>query len=145
MQWTEGPSLGFSAAEPSKLYLPVDPTADAPTVAAQEKDPASLLNRVRRLVALKHSEPALAAYAEFVPLYAEPNAYPFVFARADGRDVVLAVFNPSAAATTAELPWDVPFKELALLAGKELRARKTGAQLRLDVPPQSYALYRLVR
>ena len=40
MQWSSEKNLGFSSAAPEKLYLPVDPAGDAPTVAEQEKDPA---------------------------------------------------------------------------------------------------------
>lgn len=146
MQWTEGPNLGFSSADASRLYLPVDASADAPNVAAQEKDPTSLLNRVRRLISLKRDEPALAAYAELVPLYARDNGYPFVFARANGSDVLLAVFNPAAAGATAEFPLSVPHKRLRLLAGQQLRTKRTAAdRMRIDVPGRSYALYRLVR
>jgi maltose alpha-D-glucosyltransferase/alpha-amylase len=82
MQWSGGKNLGFSDAQPEQLYLPVDPSADAPNVAAQEKNPNSLLNKTRRLIALHHSEPALANYAEFVPIHpaadATASAYPFV-------------------------------------------------------------------
>ena len=34
MQWDNSANLGFSAAAADKLYLPVDPAADAPTVTA---------------------------------------------------------------------------------------------------------------
>lgn len=59
MQWSGGKNLGFSDGAPSDLYLPVDPSADAPNVAAQEKDPRSLLNKTRQLIALRHSEPGI--------------------------------------------------------------------------------------
>ena len=38
MQWAAGKNLGFSGADASLLYLPVDASPDAPTVAAQEGD-----------------------------------------------------------------------------------------------------------
>ena len=109
MQWTGGKNLGFSTAEPAKLYLPVDPAADAPNVAAQENDPDSLLNRVRRLIPLKHTEPALAAYAEFVPLYAEPSL-PVCLRAGQRRPVLLVVFNPAGMPSTAQfrLPRRLP-------------------------------------
>jgi maltose alpha-D-glucosyltransferase/alpha-amylase len=145
MQWTAGRNLGFSTADPSKLYLPVDAAADAPNVEAQQLDPGSLLNRVRSLVKLKHTEPALAAYAGFVPLYAKENAYPFVFARSSGTDTLLAIFNPAARLETAEARLTTPFRTLALLAGKETKNTRLGEALRIEVPGQTYALYRLVR
>src|SRR5699024_7188684 len=61
MQWSAGKNLGFSESEPEKLYLPVDPAADAPTVQAQEADPNSLLNYTKAIIALRHSQPDLQA------------------------------------------------------------------------------------
>jgi maltose alpha-D-glucosyltransferase/alpha-amylase len=145
MQWTAGRNLGFSTADPAKLYLPVDAAADAPNVEAQLNDRASLLNRVRSLIALKHAEPALAAYADFLPLYAKEDAYPFIFARSSGASALLAIFNPAARPETAEVRLAIPFRTLTLLAGKETQNTRRGEVLRIEVPGQTYALYRLVR
>lgn len=121
MQWSGGKNLGFSDAQPEQLYLPVDPSADAPNVAAQEKNPNSLLNKTRRLIALHHSEPALANYAEFVPIHpaadATTSAYPFVYARAAGKDVVLVMLNPRAAASEATFPVNIKFRKFKTLCG----------------------------
>ena len=144
MQWASGPNLGFSTAQPAQLYLPVDPAADAPTVAAQESDPDSLLNRTRRLIRLKHTEPALAAYAEFVPLFAQPNTYPFVFARASGTSVLLIVFNPAARPVTAQFDFATARKGFELLAGRAIAIKDTPGRLQLDLPAQSYAIYRVL-
>ena len=143
MQWTGGKNLGFSTAEPSQLYLPVDSAPDAPNVAAEERDPASLLNRVRRLIALKHTEPALAAYAEFIPLYAKENTYPFVYARASGGNKLLIVINPAARPSVAQFPLAVTDSDWQLLAGTAVRFTRQESELRLEVPAQSYAIYRL--
>ncbi len=94
MQWNGGKNLGFSSAEPEKLYLPVDGRDCAPTVERQEKDPASLLNTVRRVLALRHAEPDLQAKPNFEAVYAEAGRYPFVYRR--GK-FLLAV-NPAARA-----------------------------------------------
>jgi len=145
MQWTAGRNLGFSTADPSRLYLPVDAAADAPNVEAQQGDPGSLLNRVRSLIKLKHTEPAMTAHAGFLPLYAKANAYPFVFARSSGADALLAIFNPAARPETAEVRLTIPFRTLVLLAGKDTRNTRLGDTLRIDVPGQTYALYRLLR
>ncbi len=143
MQWTSGRNLGFSSAEASRLWLPVDPDPDAPNVDAQEQDPASLLNRVRALVRLKHQEPALAAYAEFLPLYARENGHPFVYARANGREAILAVFNPAAGAASAEFDCPLAFKTGRLLAGRDAALVHRGSRVALEVPGQAYALYKL--
>jgi len=144
MQWTSGTNLGFSTAKPEQLYLPVDATADAPNVETQEKDPTSLLNRTRRLTHLKHTEPALAAYAEFVPLFAQPDTYPYVFARASGKSVLLVAFNPSAQAATAKFEFTTEHKGFELLAGRAAVIKDEPGHLQLEIPAQSYAIYRVV-
>jgi len=144
MQWTGGKNLGFSTADPARLYLPVDPAPEAPNVAAEEQDPDSLLNRVRKLIRLKHTEPALAAYADFVPLYAKKDTYPLVYARAGGGETLLVIFNPAARDTTARFTFPVGYRELQLLAGKEIHSTRTGRMLNLEVPGQTYAIYRTV-
>ena len=143
MQWTRGKNLGFSAAAPEKLYLPVDTAADAPTVAEQEMDSLSLLNRTRRLISLKHAEPALAAYAEFVPLYTRENAYPFVYARAKDKDVVLVFLNPSGTQANAEFTLPLDYSEMKLLAGREIALSKEGNNMKVQMPGQSYAIYKV--
>ena len=145
MQWTPFHDLGFSTARPSQLYLPVDQAPNPPNVASEERDPNSLLNRVRKLIRLKHTEPALAAYAEFVPLYAKSNTYPFVYARASGEETLLIIFNPAARDTTATFAFPVGYRELKLLAGKEVHVTKDGQTLNIDVPGQTYAIYQAVK
>jgi len=144
MQWSRGPTCGFSTADPSSLYLPVDPAPDAPNVADEEVDPQSLLNRVRRLIRLKHSEPALAAYAQFTVLYAEKSAYPFVFMRASGREQVLVVFNPADRPASAQFRAPIAYRQLELLAGEESRVTRLGDGVTVDAPGRTYAIYRLV-
>jgi maltose alpha-D-glucosyltransferase/alpha-amylase len=145
MQWTPGKNLGFSTADPSHLYLPVDPAADAPNVASEEGDPDSLLNRVRKLIALKHSEPALTAYAEFVPLYAKPFACPFIYARASGDHVVLVMFNPGPTPAVAQFPFSLPYRRMDRIAGKDVNLARSGPDLQVKMAPATYAIYRVVK
>jgi maltose alpha-D-glucosyltransferase/alpha-amylase len=145
MQWAAGRNLGFSTADPSHLYLPVDPATDAPNVAAQEGDADSLLNRVRRLIALKHAEPALTAYAEFVPLYAKSNACPFVYARASGNHVLLVLFNPAAKPADAQFRFPIAYRQLERLAGKEIHFTQNGPDLQVELAGGAYAIYRVVK
>ena len=90
---------GFSDADAASLYLPVDPAADAPTVAAQERDPHSLLRFVRTLLALRHGEPDLQADAPFELLCADPDR-PLIYRRGG----LLLAINPSGEALSAEAP-----------------------------------------
>jgi maltose alpha-D-glucosyltransferase/alpha-amylase len=143
MQWTHGKNLGFSGASAEKLYLPVDPADDAPVVSSQENDPHSLLFRTRRLIRLRHTEPALAAYAEFVPLYAREGKYPLVYARAKDKDVVLVVLNPSRIGAEATFDVNIPHSKLRLLAGKDLKVSGRNNSLSVVVPGKTYAIYKL--
>jgi maltose alpha-D-glucosyltransferase/alpha-amylase len=143
MQWSNGKNLGFSTAPAKKLYLPADPAEDAPNVEVEEKDINSLLNRTRRLIKLKNTEPALAAYAEFAPLYAEANSYPFVYARAKDKDVVLVFLNPSGKGSTAEFELNIPYSKMTLLAGKEIEITKSDRRISAAIAGQTYAIYKL--
>jgi glycosidase len=143
MQWTPGKNLGFSSAPPGKLYLPVDTAADAPNVESQEKDKGSLLNSVRRLINMKKSEHALAAYAEFVPVYAKENSYPFIFARAAGKETILAIFNPADRTETAEFTINLDAGDLELLAGNDIEISCDNGNYYVSVPGITYAIYKL--
>ncbi|MGD2035308.1 MAG: alpha-amylase family glycosyl hydrolase [Bacteroidales bacterium] len=143
MQWAPGKNLGFSDGEPEKLYLPVDNSPDAPTVADQENDPGSLLNKVKKLIELKKNEPALTGYAELIPVYAEENTYPFIYARRNGDDVVLCFFNPADRTEKADFTFPVKSGRLQLLAGDELIVSNKDTHYSVEVPPVSYAIYKL--
>jgi maltose alpha-D-glucosyltransferase/alpha-amylase len=100
MQWKTGKNLGFSKAEAEKLYLPVDSSADAPTVEDQEKDSASLLNTVKTLLNLRHRELDLQSKSNLEIIYAEKEKFPFIYRRGS---FVIAV-NSSEKKVTVELP-----------------------------------------
>ena len=62
MQWSPDRNAGFSRADPQKLYLPpvMDPVYgyEAVNVEAQRRDPSSLLNWMKRLIAVRKSHTA---------------------------------------------------------------------------------------
>ena len=81
MQWDNSPNHGFSSADAKDLYLPVDTSSDAPTVDQARQDPNSILNTLRRVIALRHEHPDLQADGPFEVIYAVKEQYPFVFKR----------------------------------------------------------------
>jgi maltose alpha-D-glucosyltransferase/alpha-amylase len=97
MQWNHEKNLGFSTAGSEELYLPVDNADDAPTVADQEKDPASLLNTVRSILALRHAHADLQADAPLKILLSEPGR-PLIYSRGE----MLIVLNTTGSTLTAE-------------------------------------------
>lgn len=143
MQWAPGKNLGFSTGDPASLYQAVDAAPDAPTVADQEKDPNSLLNKFRILTELKGKEAALQAYAEFVPVYAKENTYPFIYARANGNEVILCIYNPADRVEKAEFKLNVKAKGFTLLTGDKLPITTKDGNYTVEVPAVSYALYKL--
>jgi maltose alpha-D-glucosyltransferase/alpha-amylase len=146
MQWNSGKNLGFSTALPEKLYLPVDPSPDAPNVADQENDPNSLLNRLRYLIELKKTEPALKAYAEFIPIYAKENTYPFIFVRALDDDIILCFFNPADRKEKAEFKLNTPIKNMKYLVGDKIDLNKISeGYYSIEMEPVSYAIYKYSR
>jgi maltose alpha-D-glucosyltransferase/alpha-amylase len=145
MQWAPGKNLGFSSGDPEDLYLPVDQADDAPTVAAQENNPESLLNRFRKLVFLKTSEPALKAYAEFVPVYAAEKTYPFIYARANNNEIILCLYNPADCTESAQFNLNMTIEDFELLIGDELNIETQDGKYSVEMPPISYALYKVKR
>ena len=92
MQWDDSINKGFSDADPELLYLPVDPSEDAPSVSKQEHDSESLLNETKRLISLRHHFSDLQADAPFTVLQAGGPDEPFLYSR--GK-LVLAINTSS--------------------------------------------------
>ena len=142
MQWTAGLNKGFSVAGPERLHRAVDPAPDAPNVAAQEEDASSLLNKVKALVRLHNTEPALAAYAEFVPVYVEKGAYPFAYVRANGRQRLLVALNPAARQVSASFALGYSSRKPLLVAGSGSAVMGTQG-VTVTLGPASYAVFRV--
>jgi glycosidase len=98
MQWNGSENAGFSTAPADKLYLPIDPDPDRPDVATEKADPGSLLNTVRRLIALRRRTPALRTGGEVEVLH---SGYPFAFIRGGTH---LVVVNPCRSERTVPAP-----------------------------------------
>ena len=81
MQWAPGKNLGFSEADPSSLYLPVDSGCGAPTVETQQSDPGSLLSTVKALIALRRRYDDLSAEGDFEVIHAKAEDPLFVYRR----------------------------------------------------------------
>lgn len=127
MQWTEGKNKGFSEGSEDTLYLPLDPSSDAPTVETQKKLSGSLFNTVRDLIRLRHETADLQAAGEFEVLYAEKGKFPFVYRRGS---LTVAV-NPSE--EQAPLPKQAQNKEIIYSVGETDAYQKEG-----KMAPQSF-------
>jgi maltose alpha-D-glucosyltransferase/alpha-amylase len=140
MQWDASANAGFSTAPADRLYLPVDPAADRPTVAAQQADPGSSLHAVRALIALRHAHPALGASGSFTTLVAAAGRLPFVYERARDGERILVALNPSEQPCEVSLPADVRLSSPQNLAGESGAFRRGPHGWTVKLPATSYAV-----
>ena len=143
MQWADSANAGFSTAEAEKLYLPVDPAVGRPTVAAQEADPASLLNRVRRLIALRKAHPALCASGEFEVVYAKGGKTPFVYKRSKGAETILVALNPADRPVEVTLPAGTVASPPKTLFGPDKTLTQSSAGWKLSLSGVSGGAYQI--
>lgn len=104
MQWDTSENAGFSTAEPSKLYLPVDNAPQFPNVAEQLTDPNSVLNYVSDLIALRQATPALGVEGDWKYVGDLDNPYPMIYARTLGEEKYVVVFNPADRTVSGSIP-----------------------------------------
>jgi maltose alpha-D-glucosyltransferase/alpha-amylase len=112
-------------------------------VEAQERDPRSLLNRVRRLVALRKAHPALCASGGFEAIYARAGKCPFIYRRRAGRQSILVALNPSERAVEAPLPDGLVSRAPRALHGVEGAVVSRRGRWRVRLPPVSGGAYAL--
>lgn len=91
MQWDDTRNHGFSEADPSLLYLPMDDGESAPTVAEQQKRKDSLYNTVRELLGIRRKMNAFAQHDNLEIMIAENGRRSFAYRRGE----LLMVCNPS--------------------------------------------------
>ncbi|MBO0703790.1 MAG: maltose alpha-D-glucosyltransferase [Candidatus Dormibacteraeota bacterium] len=105
MQWSADRNAGFSVANRQRLYLPVilDPEYhyEAVNVATQEANPQSLLNWMKRLIALRKKHPAFGRGS--FQLLAPENRRVLAFVREYEGERILVVANLSRYVQYAEL------------------------------------------
>jgi maltose alpha-D-glucosyltransferase/alpha-amylase len=105
MQWSGDRNGGFSKADPARLYAPLimDPVYgyQAINVEAQERYPFSLLNWMKRLIAMRKQHRVFGRGSlEFV---ACPNRKVLAFLRRDDHETILVVVNLSPGVQPAAL------------------------------------------
>lgn len=103
MQWDDTANAGFSSADPKKLYIQLDPSADRPTAAAAMADENSVYAEIKRLTRVRLAHEALQSNAAIEFMYAEPNAYPLVYKRSCAAETVIVALNPSGKEVTVDI------------------------------------------
>lgn len=136
MQWDSSVNAGFSAAEPEKLYIPIDTDSDRPTVAKAVEDPDSIYSVVQKLIALRQSHPALCSSGKIEFLYAEENRYPLVYRRFTEAESIIVAINPSGNAASCQIAASGS-TELLYVRG-EAAELKNGT---LEIPAESVSVF----
>jgi alpha-glucosidase len=96
MQWNENENAGFSKATP---WLPVPPSYKTHNVADESKDPDSVLSFYKKVLKLRHTNPALLD-GSYVPLN-ENDQNVLAYLRVYEDKAVLVALNMSATEQTA--------------------------------------------
>ncbi len=111
MQWTPDRNAGFSRADPQRLYLPpiMDPIYgyESVNVEAQSRDPSSLLNWMKRMLAVRKTS---RAFGRGKLSFLRPgNRRILAYLREYSEDTILCVANLGRSAQPVELNL-APFK-----------------------------------
>jgi len=105
MQWSPDRNAGFSRADPQRLYMPpiMDPIYgyEAVNVEAQSREPNSLLNWMRRLLAVRKSSQAFGRGK--LAFLRAGNRKVLAYVRELGDEVILCVANLGRSAQPVEL------------------------------------------
>jgi alpha-glucosidase len=88
MQWDASKDAGFSTA--AKTWLPIPSSYTTVNVAAQAKDPDSLLHWYEQIIALKKTDPALHSGEEIMLNTGDTHVLSWLRKSADGEAVVVA-------------------------------------------------------
>jgi len=128
MQWDGSRFAGFSSVNP---WLRLHPDAAERNVAAQNADPASLLNFTRTLIALRRAHPALRSGDFSVR---DSRGSLLVYRRSGAGESVLVAMNFG----RREQPFSIPFRQAQVLLFSPGEIHATGGELSL--PPGGVCL-----
>ena len=101
MQWDAAPNAGFSKAG-VKTWLPIPPSYKTVNVAAEERNPDSMLHWYEQLIALKKQNRALHDGSETMLDTSNDHVLSWLRKSSDGQAVVVAC-NFTAQPQTADL------------------------------------------
>lgn len=145
MQWDDSKNAGYSTAPVDRLYTPIDPAPDRPTVAAELGDPRSTLRTVQRLIALRKTHPALGASGSYSVVFAQRGNPLFVYERSHGAERILVAINPAGADSDAALNLSGAPVSVETLAGVDGAFRSQNGSWMIHLPGASFSIAREVK
>ncbi len=146
MQWDAGPNAGFSRAKPDALYAPViDDAIYGPArvnVAAQRADPNSLLNAIRRMIAVRKQHHAFG-WGSFEWIACESTAVAaYLRSRSEQRLLIINNLSSAPQSTVLSVPHADGAKPVDILAGADSPPMKAG-RLSLVLKPYQHLWLKL--
>ena len=131
MQWDGSVNAGFSTADAEKLYIAMDPDENRPTVEKQMGAEQSIWKEVQKLISLRKEHTALQSDADIEFIFAEEQAYPFIYVREDEKEQILVILNPKGEDVICQLNENSIHKlggSQAILEGQVLYSNHGAAQ-----------------
>jgi maltose alpha-D-glucosyltransferase/alpha-amylase len=127
-----------------KLYLPVIKSDQFSylriNVAAQQKDPSSLFNKIRKMLSVRKANPVMAVGAYEIINHPHYPALLFI-KRTDERDTILALHNLSM--STIPIDLENHLQEGQILY--DLMDEKILQEHSLELPPHSFIWLKTIR
>lgn len=147
MQWDSSPGAGFSTSPAVPSFAPVIDSGDYAhervNVAAQLKDPLSLLNRIHAMIRIRKAHPVFGEGSfEWVETD-KPSVAAFL--RRDAGERILVVHNlvRAMARVKFKLGFSITGEMIDLLTGARLNTKSSGGDLSLDLSPYQYLWLKL--
>jgi len=143
MQWNDQKNAGFSTVMEEKLYLPVIKSDQYSythiNVAAQQKEPNSLFNTIRKMLAIRKSNPVMALGEYEIIRQAQYPALLFI-KRMDKKNTIFALHNLSAGSIPIDLNKWLQEKQVLF----DLMQKKTLQENHLELEPYSFIWLKVV-
>jgi len=141
MQWDDSPNAGFSSAPADKLYTPVINGQvfghSHVNVQAQENDPASLLNWMRKMLRIRKSYPAFGRGSLTILSPANPAVLSFL--RQHEGQTLLLLYNLSSEAQSFELDLTrYKSRRVTDILKPNLSRLSTSSQVHFSLEPYGY-------
>ena len=143
MQWSADENAGFSSAHPGVLFAPVIDEGEfsyrTVNVANQDRNPTSLLNWMRKVIAIRKQVKAFGR-GSFSILDVD-NPHIFAFERTYGNEHVLCVFNFSRSMQSVGIPLKVTERRNVrdMIGGSALHDARARGKYQLTLGPRGYA------
>jgi len=150
MKWNSRKNAGFSSADSSRIYFPLNKDYSERNVKKQENSSRSILNTVRKLIKLRKSNPSLGPFADIHHLHLKKGDKSYIYSRYGKGDAFLIALNPSDTSRNLiiELGPEEEFKRgkylLPEVCSQETSKIPIKGKFSFQLPANFFAIYRVI-